>query len=87
MLGVCIGKAFHPTDGMCSVFQDPDHTGHVVLVSATGSRRIMRRELVQWRRPVEAPTQRPGPITQSTHENPAGGNVVSAPTLFDLEEP
>lgn len=77
MLGVCIGTAFHAVDGMCRVFQSLDSTRYVVLVSKSGNRRVMRRELVQWR-PTITPTQQPGRI-------PPAESAPVQPTLFDLE--
>lgn len=80
MLGECIGKAFHPSAGMCSVFQSLDSTKHVVLVSPSGARFVMRRENVLWRR-----AQHPGPTPRPPVPVASDGILVSQPTLFDSD--
>lgn len=86
MLGTCIGLAYHPSEGMCDVYQMLDTTQLVALVSRkTGNRRFMRRELVQWRTHVATTTQQPGPTTQARTERASQRSVVRDVTLFEME--
>ncbi len=85
MLGECIGLAYHPSDGMCRVFQSLDTTKLVVLVSKAGNHRFMRRELVQWRTPSKSSTQVAGRTTPARAERAGERNVVRDMALFELE--
>lgn len=85
MLGECIGVAFHPRDGLCRVFQSLDTTKLVVLVSNSGNRRFMRRELVQWRPSSKPLAQEAGSSTQGRAESAAQSNLGTLVPMFDLE--
>ena len=59
--GECLGTAYVEGHGLYYVYQDVDNTQMLILINGGGERRLMRRELVQWRRsPAKTSTQTAG---------------------------